>query len=77
MSKFTDFLYARPSFLEGVARMVDIRNILQEYNTSSSPELADERAIRADWHAIGNDVREVIKKRRRIRGIELNGEGNE
>jgi hypothetical protein len=38
----TDFLYARPSFLEGLARVADFGNVLQTYNTSStkSPKAA-------------------------------------
>jgi hypothetical protein len=61
INKFTDFLYARPSFLEGLARVIDFGNILQEYNTSSTPEVADERAIRADWNAIGDDMYKVLE----------------
>ena len=52
----TDFLFARPSFLEGLARLADYFGVLQEYNTSSTTEAADERAIRADWAAVGNDL---------------------
>ncbi len=55
-SKFTGFLYARPSFLEGLARIIDFGNTLQEYNISSTSELADERVIRADWSAVGDDM---------------------
>jgi hypothetical protein len=58
---FTDYLYARPSFAEGIARLVDFSNILQEYNTSSSPGEADEKAIRADWLAVGYDMVEAIE----------------
>lgn len=57
----TDFLYARPSFFEGVARTVDILGILQEYNTSSSPETADLRGIRADWEAVGEDLLQALE----------------
>lgn len=57
----TDFLYARPSFLEGLGRVFDLANILQKYNTSSTPEKADERAISADWCAVGEDMRKVMK----------------
>jgi len=59
---FTDFLYSRPSFLEGFARIVDFANTLQEYNSSSTPEIADERAVRADWGAIGNDMYKALEK---------------
>jgi len=55
-SSYTDFLYARPSFLEGLARIADFFGVLQDYNTSSTPEAADERTIRADWAAVGADL---------------------
>ncbi len=53
-------LFARPSFLEGMARALDIGNTLQEYNTSPSPEAADGQAIGSDWAAVGNDLQKAI-----------------
>ncbi len=61
IGKHTGFLYARPSFLEGVGRIIDFGNILQKYNTSSTPELADKKAIQSDWLAVGNDMRQVLR----------------
>lgn len=58
----TDFLYARPSILEGLARIVDFFGALQEYNISSTPESADARAIRADWAAVGADLWQALDK---------------
>lgn len=52
----SDFLFARPSFLEGVGRIVDISGSLNTYNESRSNEDADARAIRQDWEAVGHDV---------------------
>jgi hypothetical protein len=60
-SRVTGFLYARPSFLEGLSRVIDFENLQKEYNTSSSSEQADERAIQADWIAVGNDLCEIFK----------------
>jgi len=45
MSKHTDFLYARPSFAEGVARIMDFGNTLNEYNESVSGKTADFRPL--------------------------------
>ena len=59
-NRHTDFLYARPSFVEGVARLLDFGNFLNTYNTSDSPEEADARALRADWCAVGDDLRAVL-----------------
>lgn len=56
----TLFLSARPSFLEGVARILDFGNTLNEYNRSLSPEQADYLAIKSDWHVVGQDLRAAI-----------------
>lgn len=50
-------LYPRPSFLEGVARLVDFVGILSRYNVSRSPDEADAKALESDWEATGNDIR--------------------
>lgn len=52
----SDFLFARPSLIEGVGRLVDFRGSLNSYNDSPSPSEADARAIFEDWRAIGHDV---------------------
>lgn len=61
MRGFTDLLYARPSVLEGVARLFDLAGALDEYNTSVSAEEADILALRSDWYAIGQDAREAME----------------
>lgn len=60
MGTESDFLFARPSFLEGVARIMDFGNTLNTYNISATPAEADNRAISADWQAVGNDLRRAI-----------------
>lgn len=52
----TFFLFARPSFIEGVARVLDIGNTLREYNESQTTIEADLIAIHEDWSAIGKDI---------------------
>ena len=54
-------LYARPSFWEGVARLVDITGSLNQYNYSASDEEADCRAIESDWEAVGADILSAAK----------------
>jgi len=56
----SDFLFARPSFFEGVARILDFGNTLQEYNTST-PEMADYHALKADWQAVGEDMMRAVE----------------
>jgi hypothetical protein len=62
MGRFTDLLFARPSFLEGVARIFDLGGTLNEYNRSAMPEEADFVALRSDWEAIGMDFRGVVSQ---------------
>ena len=53
MSECGFMLYARPSFFEGVSRLIDITGALNTYNISQTPEEADSRAILSDWEAVG------------------------
>jgi len=57
MGGLSSFLFARPSFLEGVGRLVDFGGFLNEYNYSPNGNEADNLALWADWTAIGNDMR--------------------
>lgn len=62
MSDYSTSLFARPSFWEGIARAIDLGGTLNEYNYSRSGQEADMRALRADWHAIGSDMRRAVKQ---------------
>jgi len=55
-------LYARPSFVEGAARLVDFGNTLSEYNTSPSGGYADRIALHSDLVAIGRDMEKALEK---------------
>jgi len=61
MNGITDFLYARPSFLEGLARGLDFGGTLQQYNSSESQEEADNLALAMDLEAIGEDMRAALQ----------------
>jgi hypothetical protein len=56
MNNFSFYLFARPSFWEGVGRIMDFGDILTEYNQSLTPEQADELAYRADAAALSQDM---------------------
>ncbi|MEH1777066.1 hypothetical protein [Nostoc sp.] len=60
MDILSSYLYARPSLIEGVARMVDFGNRLQVYNTSLSSEQADYLALLSDWVVVGNDLKKAM-----------------
>ncbi|NLF08135.1 MAG: hypothetical protein GX594_09180 [Pirellulaceae bacterium] len=54
------FLCARPSFIEGAARILDFGGTMEEFNRSLTPEQADYLALRADWQQIGMDLAHAI-----------------
>jgi len=61
MSERTAYLFARPSFIEGVARIFDFSGSLNVYNESETPAEADKRALANDWRAVGDDIRAAMK----------------
>lgn len=63
MSDLSSFLFVRPSFFEGIARVLDIGNTLFEYNQSFTPEQADSCAFWCDWRAIGEDYAAILRMR--------------
>ena len=60
------FLFSDPSFVEGTARILDFGDTLSEnaYNASSTPQAADDRSLRADWEAVGQDLWGAIEQMR-------------
>lgn len=58
----TNRLFAEPSFVEGMSRVVDLGATLQEYNTSETEHQADIEALRSDWQTVGKDLKVSIKK---------------
>lgn len=60
MGNYTYFLFARPSFIEGVGRLMDFGNTLTEYNYSDGPSQADSAAMWADWLALAEDMKIAI-----------------
>lgn len=58
--ELTTFLFARPSFVNGAARALDVGNTLSEYNHSRTGEEADAKAIRADLRAVGADFHRAV-----------------
>ena len=58
----TDFLFAMPSFISGMGKAIDLGATMTQYNFSGIPEEADAVAIYNDWLAVGNDMREALRK---------------
>ncbi len=56
------FLFAMPSFLGGVARLLDLGGTFNSYNEGVSPEEADTVATYVDWLTVGNDIQFAISR---------------
>ena len=61
MQTTSAYLYASPSFSEGVARILDFGNTLGEYNTPGDLD-PDCVALWMDWAAIGDDFHSAVGK---------------
>lgn len=57
----SDFLFAKPSFGSGIARLVDFGVSFDCYNHSRNPAEADTRALVSDWYSVGDDMAEAIR----------------
>jgi hypothetical protein len=62
MSDSSMFLCAQPSFVEGIARILDFGGTLNQYNQSITADQADYLALRGDWQLIGMDLARVLDK---------------
>lgn len=60
MGNYSCFLFAPPTFLEGMGRLVDFGDTLTEFNRSIDNAQADRLALWADWNAVGDDLGAVI-----------------
>lgn len=56
----SDYLFARPSFFEGVGRNIDFYGALNEYNSSRTAEEADARAYLEDVATLRKDMKKAI-----------------
>ena len=57
----TTFLFASPSFLSGVARVLDLWCQLDNYNESKTVEEADAIALYSDFRMVGQDLQEAME----------------
>ena len=55
-------LYAKPSFLEGFSRVIDLGATLSSiYSRYLTPREADFESLLSDWVAIGDDISYAIQ----------------
>ncbi len=62
----TDFLYAQPRGIFGVARLFSFIAPFDRYNTTRTGREADARALRQDWRVVGDTIFGAILKYRRM-----------
>ncbi len=67
MNDYFGLLYARPSFLEGLGRVLDMGATMAEYNTSLTGAQADLLAQRADLQTLRRDFQEAQRQARASR----------
>ena len=54
-------LFAVPSFVGGMASVIDLGGILhKDYNSSKTECEADSKALQNDWRAVGDDINNSI-----------------
>ncbi len=58
------FLFARPSFYGGMARLLDFGGTLNVYNSYPTGEMADAKALSEDWKAVAADLRSAVAQYR-------------
>jgi hypothetical protein len=64
MGNFNDdtfFLFASPTFISGIAAVLDLGSGLIVYNESITGKEADERALASDWAVVGKDIASAIE----------------
>ena len=52
--------YPRPGFFEGLARIIDLGNTLDDHPRFRSAPESDTFALRSDWIMVGQDIRNAI-----------------
>lgn len=62
----SDYLFIQPSFLNGVARTIDLFGHFTEYNISGEGTEADIRALAKDGQALREDMSEAMRKLKEI-----------
>jgi hypothetical protein len=54
------FLFAEPSFVSGMSRVLDLGSTMDEYNSAYDAGLADYYALKSDWSVVGSDISTAI-----------------
>jgi len=57
----TTFLFASPSLLSGIARILDIGSQFDGYNEIETDETADVTALCSDFRMVGQDLQKAME----------------
>ena len=58
----TGFLFTKSNFLKGLGSVFNLPGNYYDFNTSETPDEADEKAIMSDWENVGADLRKAKQK---------------
>lgn len=70
----TDYLFPKSDFITGVGSAINIPGNYYEFNTSPTPEEADNTAIQNDWLMVGGDIcsaKETFEEENNIEDVVL------
>jgi hypothetical protein len=68
----SDFLYASPTFLVGMASSLDLFGVFERFNTSRTSAEADLLALICDRRVVRDDIRNGVQKVLRESGLHPN-----
>ena len=58
----TMYLFSQPSFIDGMARALDLGGVFDMYNESQDGREADYIALKNDWAMVGADISNTIEQ---------------
>lgn len=59
-----NYLFADPGLISSIGRVLDLGATMLEFNYVSTPEMADELAMRSDWCHVGDDIHTAMDRHR-------------
>ncbi len=62
MDSRSRFLFGRPSFWEGVSRLIDFGGLLNTYNQMPTADQADQLAMAADFAVVRDELAQAIER---------------
>ena len=57
----SDYLFARPGLMSGLARALDLTGTFDDYNESPNGDIADLFAMLTDWRGVDHDLLKAIE----------------